>query len=113
MPEIYRFRNCVLDTVERFVTVNGTQVPLRTKAFDVLQYLVENSGRVVTRDELIGHVWDGAFVEESNLPVYISKLRAALYETRTQRFIETVHGTGYRFVVRVTADDSQASLENA
>jgi DNA-binding winged helix-turn-helix (wHTH) protein len=58
-----------------------------------LQYLIENAGKVVTKDELLGRVWNGSFVEESNLPVHISKLRRLLGESLDRRFIETVQGT--------------------
>lgn len=81
---------------------------LTTKTFDVLEFLIENAGKVVTKDEILGHVWNGNFVEESNLPVHISKLRRFLSESRDCRFIETVQGTGYRFVAPLqTVDDDE------
>ena len=96
--QIYSFRNCLLNTVERRVMRHGQLLDLTPRTFDVLQLLVERSGEIVTKDEMLGKVWDGSFVEEANLPVHISKLRSLLGETRAEHFIETVHGTGYRFV---------------
>jgi adenylate cyclase len=96
--EIYKFRNCFLHTGERSVIKDRQHLDLTTKTFDVLQFLIENRGKVVTKDEILGSVWNGSIVEESNLPVHISKLRRLLGETRDSRFIETVQGTGYRFV---------------
>jgi TolB-like protein/Tfp pilus assembly protein PilF len=99
--QIYRFRNCLLNAAERSVVKDNACLELTTKTFDVLQYLVENAGKVLTKDEILGTVWNGDFVEESNLPVHISKLRKSLNETLDNRFIETVQGTGYRFVAPV------------
>ena len=100
MP-VYKFRNCLLNTLERLVIKDNECIELTTRTFDVLLYLIENAGKVVSKDEILGHVWSGNFVEESNLPVHISKLRKSLGETREVRFIETVQGTGYRFVAPV------------
>jgi DNA-binding winged helix-turn-helix (wHTH) protein/Flp pilus assembly protein TadD len=98
---IYRFRTCLLNTTERIFLSDGRIIGLTTKTFDVLQFLVENHGQVVSKDEILGAVWGGSFVEESNLPVHISKLRRSLGETWESKFIETVQGTGYRFVAPV------------
>src|SRR5678815_2428774 len=95
---IYKFRDCLLNTLERSVIRDNNHLELTTKTFDVLQFLIENSGKVVTKDEILGRVWNGSFVEESNLPVHISKLRRLLDESIDRKFIETVQGTGYRFV---------------
>jgi TolB-like protein/tetratricopeptide (TPR) repeat protein len=95
---VYKFRDCLINTAERSVIKEGEHLELTTKTFDVLEYLIENAGKVVSKDEILGHVWNGNFVEESNLPVHISKLRRSLSESRECRFIETVQGTGYRFV---------------
>ncbi len=109
---VYKFRDCLLNTAERSVIKERRHLDLTTKTFDVLEFLIENAGKVVTKDEILGHVWNGNFVEESNLPVHISKLRRFLSESRDCRFIETVQGTGYRFVAplqTVDADEWQAA----
>jgi TolB-like protein/DNA-binding winged helix-turn-helix (wHTH) protein/Flp pilus assembly protein TadD len=97
MP-IYRFRNCFLNTTERRVIKNGKYLELTPKTFDVLQLLVEKWGEIMTKDEILSKVWNGSFVEEGNLPVHISKLRRLLDETKNEPFIETVQGSGYRFI---------------
>src|SRR6476660_6354344 len=96
--KIFRFRNCYFNPVERRVINDGKYLELTTKTFDVLQLLIENAGEIVTKDEILGKVWSGDFVEEGNLAVHISKLRRFLGETKNQPFIETVQGSGYRFV---------------
>ena len=102
-PEIYQFRDCEIDTVERFLKKNGKRVELTTKEFDTLLCLVENAGRIVTHDEMLNWVWgeNNLNVEQSNLPVQVCRIRKAIGETRTERYIETVHGMGYRLLARV------------
>jgi len=99
---IYRFGEFVLDPSGRALTRNGTPIAVSSKAFEILAYLVLNPGRVVTKDELLKAVWPGSFVEESNLPVYISALRKAL--TDCAGSIATVPGYGYRFTANVQAE---------
>jgi len=65
--ESFEFRDYRLDVAERQLLLNGLSVPLTPKAFDVLAVLVQRSGRLVEKDELLRLVWDDAFVEESNI----------------------------------------------
>lgn len=99
--KVYKFGNIYLNTQSRQVIKNGKPIVLTPKTFDVLQFLVENHGKIVTKDELLGKVWEGNFVEESNLAVHISKLRNLLVSNKTEPLIETVPGSGYRFVAIV------------
>ena len=99
--QIYKFRNCLLNTVERRVIKDSDYLDLSPKAFDVLLLLVTRCGEIVTKDEMLGKVWNGSFVEEGNLPVHVSRLRRSLDESGTEHYIETVQGTGYRFVAPV------------
>ena len=108
--KIYRFRNFYLNPTERRVIKNGQFLELTTKTFDILQLLIENGTEIVTKDEILGKVWNGSFVEEGNLPVHISKLRRLLDEDKNQLFIETIQGSGYRFVAPVY-EVSQAEWE--
>jgi len=110
--KIYRFRKCYLNPAERRVIKDGKYLELTTKTFDVLQLLIENGGEIVTKDEILDKVWSGNFVEEGNLAVHISKLRRLLGETKNHSFIETVQGSGYRFVAPVH-EASQSEWETA
>jgi TolB-like protein/DNA-binding winged helix-turn-helix (wHTH) protein/lipoprotein NlpI len=76
-------------------------VPLTPKVFDLLLYLVENSHRVVEKEELIERIWPDSFVEERNIAQNIFTLRKALGETGSERYVETVPRRGYRFVATV------------
>jgi DNA-binding winged helix-turn-helix (wHTH) protein len=100
---LYTFGPFELDTEEQVLRREGQPLPLKPKVFDLLVVLVENSGRVVCKDELMKQVWGGTFVEEGNLAVSVVKLRQALGESHNERrYIETVPRRGYRFVACVT-----------
>src|SRR4029077_13851889 len=99
---IYEFGSFRLDIEERLLLSNGESVPLTPKVFDTLVVLVQKSGHVVGKDELMSEVWADSFVEESNLTQNISVLRKVLGEERGGRlYIETVSKRGYRFVASV------------
>jgi pimeloyl-ACP methyl ester carboxylesterase/DNA-binding winged helix-turn-helix (wHTH) protein len=95
-----------IDVTERVLFSEKGAVPLTPKAFDLLLFLVENSGHMLEKEELMKQVWPDSFVEENNLAQNISTLRKVL-GTEGGSFIETVPKRGYRFVgeVRETGDE--------
>jgi pimeloyl-ACP methyl ester carboxylesterase/DNA-binding winged helix-turn-helix (wHTH) protein len=98
----YQFGPFHLDVRERRLSRGGEVIPLRLKVFDTLLVLVENAGRLVTKQELLDAVWPATTVEENNLNHNVSVLRKALGEGATgQQYIETVPRVGYRFVAPV------------
>jgi len=99
--ELYSFDAFELDPARRVLLHNEEPVTLTPKAFEVLSYLVFNPERVVTKEELLKAIWPDSFVEEGNLPQYISALRKALGEKSC--LIVTVPGRGYQFGAQVTA----------
>jgi len=100
----YRFGPFHLDVRERRLSRGGEVIPLRLKVFDTLLVLVENAGRLVTKQELLDRVWPETTVEENNLNHNVSVLRKALGERATgQQYIETVPRVGYRFAAPVAA----------
>ena len=105
----YRFGPFHLDVRERRLSRGSEVIPLRLKVFDTLLVLVENAGRLVTKQELLDAVWPETTVEENNLNHNVSVLRKALGEKATsQQYIETVPRVGYRFAAPVEAALSQA-----
>jgi DNA-binding winged helix-turn-helix (wHTH) protein/TolB-like protein/tetratricopeptide (TPR) repeat protein len=99
---LYEFGPFVLDTTRHLLLLQGKPVPLTPKTYDLLVVLVENSGRVILKDELMKMVWVDSFVEDSNLTQQISSVRKALGETAGEdRYIVTVPGKGYRFAAAV------------
>jgi TolB-like protein/Flp pilus assembly protein TadD len=106
----YRFGPFHLDIRERRLSRDRAVIPLRLKVFETLLVLVENAGRLVTKQELLDTVWPETSVEENNLNHNISMLRKALGEQATgQHYIETVPRLGYRFVAAVEGIDAQAA----
>ncbi|MGA9354891.1 MAG: winged helix-turn-helix domain-containing protein [Terriglobales bacterium] len=99
---LYRFSEFTLDARSRVLKKGEEAVPLTRKAFDALLLLVQNAGKTVTKDELMETIWPGSFVEESNLTQTIFMVRKALDETADRRYILTMQGQGYRFLLPVT-----------
>jgi eukaryotic-like serine/threonine-protein kinase len=105
----YRFGPFQLDVRERRFSRGTEVIPLRIKVFDTLRVLVENAGRLVTKQELLDAVWPDTTVEENNLNHNVSVLRKALGEKATgQQYIETVPRVGYRFVAAVETAEPPA-----
>lgn len=76
----------------RRVFFGNEAIPQSSKTFDILKTLIEKSGRLVTKDELMNKVWGMRTVEENNLTVRIAALRKTLNQYTENRFIETVFG---------------------
>jgi len=94
----YIFGRFYLDTRERILLCDGNAVPITLKAFNILFVLVQSTGHIVEKDELMKQVWPNAFVEEANLTQHIYKLRKILGpKTDGRQYIETVPRRGYRF----------------
>jgi len=98
----YEFGPFRLIPEERQLLRDNQPVPLTPKSFDLLVVLVENSGHLIEKDELLKRIWRDSFVEEANLTVNISALRRALGEGPNEhQYVETVPRRGYRFVAGV------------
>jgi DNA-binding response OmpR family regulator len=97
--DVLHVQDVTIDVQTRTVSRNGDDVPVTLKEFVVLEYLVRNSGVVVTRQQLIEHCWDFAYDAMSNITdVYIKQLRKKLHDT-DEKYIKTIRGTGYMFKV--------------
>jgi len=102
------FREFRLDTANHSLWRNGDRVPVAPKGFDVLAYLVEHAGRVVTQDEILEALWSETYVNPEVLRKYIQELRKTLGDRPDNpEFIETLPKRGYRFVASVI-DESAA-----
>ncbi len=108
--QIYEFGDFQLDPRERLLLRRGKPVSLTPKAFETLLALVQRSGHVLEKDELLKQVWPDTVVEEVNLARNIWTLRKALGEGNGEhRYIETVPKVGYRFVAPVTERQGESS----
>jgi DNA-binding winged helix-turn-helix (wHTH) protein/Tol biopolymer transport system component len=104
-PSVHQFGPFRLDSAERLLLRDGQPVSLTPKAFDLLVYLVEHAGRLVTKHALVSALWPNTVVEEANLTFTMSALRKALGDGHDgEQFIQTVPTRGYRFVAAVTRD---------
>ena len=88
-----------MDVERHIVTVNGTTQSLPLKEFELLEYLMRNSGRVLTRSQLIDRVWGSDyFGDTKTLDVHVKRLRAKIEaDPANPVFIQTVRGLGYKF----------------
>jgi TolB-like protein/DNA-binding winged helix-turn-helix (wHTH) protein/Flp pilus assembly protein TadD len=96
------FKTFCLDTANHLLWRNGERVPIAPKSFDVLAYLVEHPGRVVTQDDILDALWPETHVNPEVLRKYILEIRKALGDRPdNSEFIETVPKRGYRFIAPV------------
>src|SRR5579863_20919 len=108
MPNAFRqlleFGPFRIDPEQRLLLRDEQPIPLSPKAFDLLLVLVQRSGQVVLKDDLMKLLWPDTFVEESNLGQHVFQLRKALGErAQDHAYIVTIPGRGYRFVQKVRA----------
>jgi eukaryotic-like serine/threonine-protein kinase len=110
---IYEFDPFRLNPRDRTLLRGAEVVSLTAKVFDTLVLLVQNSGRLLPKDELMKALWPDSFVEEVNLSQNISVLRKALGESAQHpHYIVTVPGRGYRFAPAVTVTSPGALVQS-
>jgi len=108
------FKSFRLDTANHFLWRDGDRVPLAPKGFDVLAYLVEHVGQVMTQDEILEALWPETYVNPEVLRKYIQEIRKALRDRPDNpEFIETLPKRGYRFVAPVTDESGVEPQELA
>lgn len=106
----YEFEPFRLDLAEGLLFQQGEELRLSPTLFHLLQILVENSGHIVEKEELMNEVWPERFVEEGNLSRNISSLRKVLGDNpENPRYIETIPRRGYRFLAAVQVVEAGAS----
>src|SRR5689334_11983936 len=106
-PRRWSFGSAVLDERTLELSVGGDLVALERKPLELLLFLLNHAGEVVTKDELIAAVWPGRVLSDSALTSTIFKLREALHDDE-QTVIRTAHGYGYRLVAEVKVEASSA-----
>jgi len=97
-PNSIRFGEFALDIDGYLLKKGGEKVPLSSKEFEVLAYLVTHAGKAMTPDTIYSEVWKNRFGDITAVAVYVQRLRRKIEENPSAPvFIETVHGMGYRF----------------
>jgi DNA-binding winged helix-turn-helix (wHTH) protein/tetratricopeptide (TPR) repeat protein len=100
---VFVFGSFRLDVANASLRRGKHAIFLTPKALNVLRYLVEHAGQLVTKDDLWRAVWPGVSVTDATLSVCMSKVRKTLGDdSKTPRYIETVHRLGYRFIAPVS-----------
>jgi len=104
------FKTFRLDRANHLLWCNEDRVPLAPKAFDVLAYLVEHAGQLVTQDEILEALWSETYVNPDVLRKYILEIRKALGDRPDNpEFIETMPKRGYRFIAPVIDESTEES----
>jgi DNA-binding winged helix-turn-helix (wHTH) protein len=99
------FGEFCFDTDRRELSDQGSVIHLTPKAVDLLTLLIEARPKIIRKEEIHQRLWPDTFVEEANLAVHISELRAALRDDRKQpRFVKTAHRYGYGFIGNVRSE---------
>jgi eukaryotic-like serine/threonine-protein kinase len=110
LSEVKSFGSFRLDTANHCLWRDAERVSITPKAYDVLCHLVENSGRLVTPDEMLEAIWADTYVNPEVLRKYILEIRRALGDkSDAPQFVETVPKRGYRFIAAVCADGEPAT----
>ena len=88
-----------MDVDRHVVSIDGDVVPMPLKEFDLLELLLRNAGRVLTRGQLIDRIWGADYVGDTKtLDVHIKRLRAKIEpDPANPQFVLTVRGLGYKF----------------
>jgi len=120
---IYRFGSFELDLATVELRDGGQARKLEPQVFALLALLVENRERLVSKEEIIDKVWDGRVVSDAAVASRVKSARQALGDDgKSQRFVRTIHGQGYRFVANArasrdtaiwSADSAQTAAVNA
>jgi two-component system, OmpR family, response regulator RegX3 len=99
LPQVLAAGPVRMDVERHVVTVDGGEVPLPLKEFDLLEYLLRNVGRVLTRGQLIDRVWGADYVGDTKtLDVHVKRLRSKIEpDPASPRHLVTVRGLGYKF----------------
>lgn len=110
---LYKFESFCLDATAKVLLKDGQTVAMTRKAVETLLVLVENSGQVVPKEELLSAIWPDRVVDEANLTQNIAMVRRALAAERgTPAYIETFPGRGYRLLGPVQIEMPATPLAN-
>jgi DNA-binding response OmpR family regulator len=97
VPEILRIKDLMLDTSSRRVFRGDKEIFLTSKEFALLEYLMRNVNQIISREQILAHIWDYDFDSFSNVvDVHIKNLRKKIDAKNGNKILETIRGMGYR-----------------
>ena len=95
-PTLLTIDDLTLDLISHTVKRNGNEIVLTPKEYSILEYLMHNKNKIISRTKLVEHVYDYHFDTETNIiDVYINKLRSKIDQGADKQLIHTVRGIGY------------------
>ena len=95
-PTTLTFADLVLDLLSRRVTRSGASIDLRPREFALLEYLMRNAGKVVSKTMILSHVWEYSFDPQTNIvDVLVSRLREKVDRPFEKKLLQTIRGVGY------------------
>ncbi|MBN2093181.1 winged helix-turn-helix domain-containing protein [candidate division KSB1 bacterium] len=104
--KIFRFDRFTLDVKDHRLLAGDREIFLRPKAFETLLYLIQQHGHLVTKDDLLDHIWSGIIVSETTLTHCIEEVRKALGDNaRHPQYLKTIPRVGYKFIALVEEID--------
>jgi TolB-like protein len=110
----YHFEDCVLDTEQRELHRAARLVPVAPQVFDLLAYLIGNREHVVSKDDLIGAIWQGRIVSDAALTTRLNVARTAIGDSgEEQRLIKTLPRKGFRFIAVVREEPASPKAGSA
>ena len=104
----FRFGEFTLDAVRRELRRGAEEIHLKPKTFQLLQFLLEKSPAVISREEIHDHLWPDAFVDSGSIHSLIFQLRQAL-DDEPHEIVRTSYGTGFSIGVAVARDEGDAA----
>src|SRR5262249_24705450 len=110
----YLFEDCALDTGRRELSRGGKAVAIAPQVFDLLDFLIRNRERVVSKDDLIAAVWEGRIVSDAALTTRLNVARNAIGDSgEEQRLIKTLPRKGVRFIATVRDEPAATDAKPA
>jgi DNA-binding winged helix-turn-helix (wHTH) protein len=106
----FHFGEFCFDPDGRELSERGAQIHLTPKAIELLRILLRERPKTLPKEQIYRSLWPDTYVEEANLAVHVSELRAALRDdSREPRFIKTAHRYGYGFIGEVREESSRGT----
>ncbi len=107
----YRFGSFELNTAARQLRTGDEEVAVEPQVFDLLRYLVEHRDRMVTKDELFEHIWNGRMVSDATLSSRVKDVRQAIGDDgERQAWIKTLRGRGFQFVGEIESLEDESEI---
>jgi TolB-like protein len=109
----YSFEDYTFDTDRRELRRGGAMIPLAPQVFDLLDYLIRNRERVISKDDLIRAIWGGRAVSDAALTTRLNVVRSAIGDSgEEQRLIKTLPRKGFRFIGTIS-EESRSAVDSA